>query len=95
MTINGAIHYNEILELMADYAILARNAGARIIGGCCGTSPKHIEAMRHALDNAPVAETPSIDTIEQVLGDVSKGTKAEFEGNTAKLERVRNHRRKR
>jgi len=40
-----------LAELMADYVNLAANAGARIIGGCCGTAPKHIVAMREAIDN--------------------------------------------
>ena len=34
---------------MADYACLARDAGVRIIGGCCGTTPDHVAAMRAAL----------------------------------------------
>jgi 5-methyltetrahydrofolate--homocysteine methyltransferase len=29
---------------------MALDAGARIIGGCCGTSPRHLRAMRDALD---------------------------------------------
>jgi homocysteine S-methyltransferase len=32
-------------------------AGARILGGCCGTTPEHIVAMRRTLDAAPVAPT--------------------------------------
>ncbi len=36
---------------MADYARLARDAGAKIIGGCCGTSCGHLAAMRQALDD--------------------------------------------
>lgn len=44
------IHYSGTPELMADYARLAVDAGARIIGGCCGTSPAHLAAMRRALD---------------------------------------------
>src|SRR6266850_2549134 len=31
---------------MADYAGRMVDAGARLIGGCCGTTPKHIAAMR-------------------------------------------------
>jgi homocysteine S-methyltransferase len=31
-------------------------AGARIIGGCCGTTPAHIRAMRQALDEARAGE---------------------------------------
>jgi homocysteine S-methyltransferase len=35
---------------MADYAGRMIEAGARIVGGCCGTTPEHIAAMRAALD---------------------------------------------
>jgi methionine synthase / methylenetetrahydrofolate reductase(NADPH) len=35
---------------MADYAARMVVAGARLIGGCCGTTPQHIAAMREALD---------------------------------------------
>jgi 5-methyltetrahydrofolate--homocysteine methyltransferase len=33
----------------AAYAIAARDAGANLIGGCCGTSPAHLVAMQRAL----------------------------------------------
>ena len=45
------IHYSGTPELMADYARLAIDGGAKIIGGCCGTSFAHLEAMREALDS--------------------------------------------
>ena len=35
---------------MADYAARMIAAGARMVGGCCGTSPEHIRAMREAVD---------------------------------------------
>src|SRR5213080_4689538 len=35
---------------MAEYATRMVDAGARIVGGCCGTTPQHIAAMREALD---------------------------------------------
>src|SRR6059036_2457046 len=35
---------------MAEYAARMVEAGARIVGGCCGTTPQHIAAMREALD---------------------------------------------
>ena len=47
--VEGHIHYDGTPELMADYAVLTRNCGARIIGGCCGTMPVHLVAMRAAL----------------------------------------------
>jgi homocysteine S-methyltransferase len=33
-------------ETYAEYAIKWHAAGAKIIGGCCGTCPEHIEEMR-------------------------------------------------
>jgi 5,10-methylenetetrahydrofolate reductase len=35
---------------MADYAARMIGAGARMVGGCCGTTPQHVRAMREALD---------------------------------------------
>ena len=51
--VDGAIHYHGTPELMAEYALFACDAGAKIIGGCCGTSPAHVEAMVAALDKTP------------------------------------------
>jgi len=40
---------------MAEYAGRMIDAGARMVGGCCGTTPQHIAAMREVLDRkAPV-----------------------------------------
>lgn len=36
-------------QVMAESAVALRDAGARIIGGCCGTTPAHIHAIRAAL----------------------------------------------
>src|SRR5881296_2082555 len=35
---------------MAEYAERMVASGARLVGGCCGTTPQHIAAMREALD---------------------------------------------
>ena len=66
--VEGAIHYHGTPELMADYAVLARDAGIEIIGGCCGTTPEHLEAMRYALDHQ--IERRLVDTarLEAALG---------------------------
>ena len=48
---DGAFQYGKSVEHMSSYAQLARDAGARIIGGCCGTTAKHLRAMRDALEN--------------------------------------------
>lgn len=66
---DGLIHYTGTPELMADYALLARDSGARIIGGCCGSKPEHIRAMRTALEtNPPSGARPSLDLIVEKLG---------------------------
>lgn len=46
----GGFVYDVTPAGMADYAVAARAAGARIIGGCCGVTPDHLRAMRAALD---------------------------------------------
>jgi 5-methyltetrahydrofolate--homocysteine methyltransferase len=51
--VDGAIHFHGSPELMAHYALYARDAGATIIGGCCGTTPEHVKAMVSALDTTP------------------------------------------
>ena len=44
------IVYEGTPELMAAYVGIAAQTGAKIIGGCCGTTPVHVKAMREALD---------------------------------------------
>ncbi len=67
----GHIHYDGTPELMADYARIALDAGARIIGGCCGTSPEHLAAMRRALEAHSGGPRPTIELVETRLGAVS------------------------
>lgn len=69
--VDGHIHYDGTPELMARYAILARNAGARVIGGCCGTMPEHLRAMREALETTPKAAAPTLDEIVADIGPFS------------------------
>ncbi len=62
------IHYSGTPDLMADYARLAIDAGARIIGGCCGTSFEHLRAMRNAIDHHQTADRPTVQTISDRIG---------------------------
>lgn len=75
--IDGEVRYNGTPELMARYAVLARDAGARIIGGCCGTTPEHVAAMRKALEETPPGGRPSLEEIVESLGSVSAGGRGE------------------
>jgi 5-methyltetrahydrofolate--homocysteine methyltransferase len=47
--VDGRPVYQATPEDMADYAIKAYAAGARIIGACCGSTPAHIRAIAEAL----------------------------------------------
>ena len=69
--VDGHIHYDGTPELMAEYAVMARDAGARIIGGCCGTMPEHLRHMREALDTRPRGERPTLEQIAAALGPFS------------------------
>lgn len=71
---DGHIHYDGTPELMAEYAVLARDAGVRIIGGCCGTMPEHLRAMRDALESRPKGPKPSLDDIAAHLGGFSSAS---------------------
>jgi 5-methyltetrahydrofolate--homocysteine methyltransferase len=43
--IDGKTVYRESPEIMASYVEELIDAGANIIGGCCGTTPEHIKAI--------------------------------------------------
>ncbi|MEM6669684.1 MAG: betaine--homocysteine S-methyltransferase [Pseudomonadota bacterium] len=69
--VDGKIEYDGTPELMAQYARLARRSGARIIGGCCGTMPVHLVAMRAALEEGDFEAPPALDEIEAQTGGFS------------------------
>jgi 5-methyltetrahydrofolate--homocysteine methyltransferase len=60
--------YSGTPQTMEIYAHLAVDAGARIVGGCCGTSPAHLAAMRRALDSHAAGPRPEIAGIVAALG---------------------------
>ena len=45
-------------EYFAEFAAQARSLGAGIIGGCCGTTPAQIEAVRRAIDEGRAPAGP-------------------------------------
>lgn len=48
--IGNRFFYVATPDYFADYAVRFAKAGVQLIGGCCGTTPHHIAAMRKALD---------------------------------------------
>ena len=78
--VDGVIHYHGTPELMAEYALFARDAGAKIIGGCCGTTPADVAAMVAAL--CGTAKRPFDPTaMTAALGTAWNGVDASGGGN--------------
>ena len=88
---DGHIHYAGSPAVMADYAGLCRDAGARIVGGCCGTTPAHMRAVVAALASRPPGPPPDRAAIERALGPVST---APAERGTGGRDRHRRRRRR-
>lgn len=63
--VGGRIMYPADAEYFGEYALSFREAGAGIVGGCCGTTPQHIAAMRKALNTAPAIEQTHIAVLPQ------------------------------
>jgi 5-methyltetrahydrofolate--homocysteine methyltransferase len=82
--VDGAIRFNGTPELMAQYACLSLDAGARIIGGCCGTTPEHLRVMRRALESHVRGPKPDLATIESRLGSISTGATAQLRGELSR-----------
>ena len=50
--VGGRIMYPADADYFGDYALSFRETGAVIVGGCCGTTPQHVAAMKKALDSS-------------------------------------------
>ncbi len=65
-TVEGRNIYLCSPEYMAQYARRLLQTGARIVGGCCGTSPEHIKAIRsEARSLQPAQRTRSTASITE------------------------------
>ena len=91
--VDGSIIYSGTEELMSQYVQIAMNSGAKIIGGCCGTSFDHVKAMRKAMDQHSVSSPPTLQEIEEKVGVMSEGSKSIFQGDDSKPTKQRRSRR--
>ena len=73
--VDGQVRYSGTPELMSDYVHLALDAGARIVGGCCGTTPGRLKAMRLAMDSHNRGARPDLEAVIARLGEVSPGAR--------------------
>ncbi len=63
------LHYSGSPEVMAAHAHRQREAGVRIIGACCGSSPEHLAMMRKVLDGE--IEPPEVEFETAVVRQVA------------------------
>jgi methionine synthase / methylenetetrahydrofolate reductase(NADPH) len=49
--VDGQIRFSQEVGHFAEYGVKLAEAGARLIGGCCGTTPAHIRALSAALES--------------------------------------------
>ncbi len=79
--IDEELVYDGTPEVMAEYTRRVYGSGARLIGGCCGSSPAHIKAMSEVFKG------------EMPEGEMAVSTPSST--STPKPERERRHRRRR
>ena len=75
--IDGTLWYPTSSESMTDYARLALDAGARIVGACCGSVPEHISQIRAVVDSYTPADQLDESLVGSLLGGVGRETSGE------------------
>ena len=83
------IIYSGTPELMSDYVRLAVDAGAKIVGGCCGTSFEHLAAMRKALDAHRKESRPTVESIVDRIGPLRNKAAKENDADAGEGRRSR------
>ncbi|MEM9277379.1 MAG: betaine--homocysteine S-methyltransferase [Pseudomonadota bacterium] len=88
--INGdVVEYTGNPELMHEYTKLAIDAGAKIIGGCCGTSCSHLARMRDAIDTHQRSARPELNDIVEKIGPLVNKPAAANDANAGRQRRRR------
>ncbi|MBN8656644.1 MAG: bifunctional homocysteine S-methyltransferase/methylenetetrahydrofolate reductase [Anaerolineae bacterium] len=62
--VSGRIMYPADADYFGEYAVQFRQAGANIVGGCCGTTPQHIAVMKKALETTPATPVAEISIVD-------------------------------
>ena len=58
--VNGRIRFSRDVRHFAEYGVKLAEAGARLVGGCCGTTPEHVRALSEALRDFVPEGSPGI-----------------------------------
>lgn len=64
---DGRVIYESEAEYFGRAAVKLRNQGVRLIGGCCGTTPKHIEAVKKALSGLSPIHQKSVKPEKPII----------------------------
>lgn len=81
--VHGRNVYLSSPDYLRDYASAFADAGAAIVGGCCGTTPEHIRAMSKAL----AGRSPAAGTRVSVVAEGAVARVAEAPIETSRLKR--------
>jgi len=75
--VGGRVMYPANPSYFGDYALAFCEAGASLIGGCCGTTHEHIAAMRKALDGDQTGCSPAVGEITVIVESEEQQTPVE------------------
>ncbi len=75
--ISGRIFYPASAEYFGEYALAFWQAGAKVIGGCCGTTPAHIQSIRQVIDHQEINTISNGITLEMVEEESAEAESSE------------------
>lgn len=64
---NGRVVYESEADYFGRAGLLLREEGARLIGGCCGTTPKHIEALKKRVGKLKPIMVKEVETKKPIV----------------------------
>lgn len=70
--------YKMTPQEFADAAVALVNAGASIVGGCCGTTPEHIKALSDAVRKLPIRKP--LERHRRILASERKNVEIDLDG---------------
>lgn len=70
--------YKMTPQEFADAAVSLVNAGASIVGGCCGTTPEHIKALSDAVRELPIRKP--LERHRRILASERKNVEIDLDG---------------
>ena len=75
---DGKTVYKMTPQEFADAAVALVNAGASIVGGCCGTTPEHIKALSDAVRELPIRKP--LERHRRILASERKNVEIDLDG---------------